>query len=74
MPGSADKSIILWSVDGVLIRRVCGHSRGIHSLLCGPKWLVSASSGTLSKPRTIHSKRRAVVHRVRRVPNVAGKG
>ena len=47
MPGSADKSIILWSVDGVLIRRVCGHSRGIHSLLCGPKWLVSASHETV---------------------------
>ena len=45
--GSADKSIILWSVDGVLIRRVCGHSRGIHSLLCGPKWLVSASYDTV---------------------------
>jgi len=45
--GSADKSIILWSVDGVLIRRVCGHSRGIHSLLCGPKWLVSASHNTV---------------------------
>jgi tetratricopeptide (TPR) repeat protein len=45
--GSADKSIILWSVDGVLICRVCGHSRGIHSLLCGPKWLVSASHDTV---------------------------
>jgi hypothetical protein len=31
-------------------------------------------SGTLSKPRTIHSKRHAVGHCVRRVPNVAGEG
>ena len=45
--GSADRSIILWTVDGVLLRRVCGHSRGIHSLVFGPTCLVSASNDTV---------------------------
>jgi WD40 repeat protein len=45
--GSADKSIILRSADGVMIRRIIGHSRGVHHLLCGANSIVSASFDTV---------------------------
>ena len=45
--GSADKSIIVWNTDGTMIRRVCGHARGVHYIQCGPSWCISASYGTV---------------------------
>ena len=45
--GSADKCIILWSTDGVLLHRLYGHSRSIKALICGCTRLVSASNDTI---------------------------
>lgn len=45
--GSADKCIIFWSNDGVLLHRLTGHSRGIKALVCGSTRLVSASNDSI---------------------------
>ena len=45
--GSADKCIIVWSHDGVFLRRVSGHSHGVHSIECGPSYCVSSSYSTV---------------------------
>jgi WD40 repeat protein len=45
--GSADKSIIVWSIEGMMIRRVRGHDRGVHCVQCGAGWCISASYGTV---------------------------
>ena len=41
------KSIIVWSIEGMMIRRVRGHDRGVHCVQCGAGWCISASYGTV---------------------------
>ena len=47
LSGSADKNIIVWSTEGILLRCVGGHTRGVHCIQCGPSWAVTSSYGTV---------------------------
>ena len=51
---AADKSIIIWSPDGLLLHRVTGHVGGIHNIQCVVSWFASSSYGTICVWEMIH--------------------